>query len=83
MPTRELTLSRSPSGLSDDDFRNTVARGIAKVNIFTDLCLAGEAGMKEGLEKGIGYLEMRNLKKDYIKRAVMRKIELFGSAGRA
>lgn len=71
------------SGLSDDDFRNTVARGIAKVNIFTDLCLAGEAGMKEGLEKGIGYLEMRNLKKDYIKRAVMRKIELFGSAGRA
>ena len=65
------------SGLSDDDFRNTVARGIAKVNIFT------EAGMKEGLEKGIGYLEMRNLKKDYIKRAVMRKIELFGSAGRA
>ena len=71
------------SGLSDDDFRNTVARGIAKVNIFTDLCLAGEAGMKEGLEKGIGYLEMRNLKKDFIKRAVMRKIKLFGSAGRA
>lgn len=24
------------SGLSDDDFRNTIARGIAKVNIFTD-----------------------------------------------
>lgn len=25
------------SGLSDDDFRNTVKEGIAKVNIFTDL----------------------------------------------
>ena len=30
------------SGLSDDDFKNTIRNGIAKVNICTDLCLAGE-----------------------------------------
>ena len=29
------------SGLSDDDFRNTVRDGIAKINIFTDMCVAG------------------------------------------
>ena len=71
------------SGLSDDDFRNTVKEGIAKVNIFTDLCLAGERAMKEGLEKGLGYLETRNLKVEYIKEAVKNKIRLFGSENKA
>ena len=35
------------SGLSDDDFRNTIQNGIAKINIFTELCVAGENGMKD------------------------------------
>lgn len=71
------------SGLSDDDFRNTIREGIAKVNIFTDLCLAGQRAMKEGEENGIGYLETRNLKVKYIKEAVMEKIKLFGCANKA
>ena len=71
------------SGLSDDDFRNTVKGGICKINIFTDLCLAGEKAVKEAVENGVGYLEMRNKKVQAIKEAVMRKIELFGSAGKA
>ncbi|MBE6729386.1 MAG: class II fructose-bisphosphate aldolase [Ruminococcaceae bacterium] len=71
------------SGLSDDDFRNTIRYGIAKVNIFTDLCLAGKEGMKEGLEKDLEYLEIRNLKVEKIKAAVKRKIELFGSQNKA
>ncbi len=71
------------SGLSDDDFRNCAAKGMAKINIFTDLCLAGDAGMKEGLEKGIGYLETRNLKVQHIKEAVRKKILVFGSANKA
>ena len=71
------------SGLSDDDFKNTVREGIAKVNIFTDLCLAGDRAMKEGLEKGLGYLETRNLKIKYIKEAVKNKIRLFGSENKA
>ncbi len=71
------------SGLSDDDFRNTIREGIAKVNIFTDLCLAGDAAMKEGLEKGLGYLKTRSLKVEAIKAAVMKKISLFGCAGKA
>ncbi len=71
------------SGLSDNDFKNTVTKGIAKVNIFTDLCLAGERAMKEGLEKGLSYLEIRNLKVEYIKSAVKNKITLFGSVNKA
>lgn len=71
------------SGLSDDDFKNVIANGMAKVNIFTDLCLAGNEGMKEGLEKGLDYLSIRNLKVEKIKQAVMTKIKLFGSANKA
>lgn len=71
------------SGLSDDDFRNTVREGIAKVNIFTDLCVAGNKAMEDGLAKGLPYLEIRNLKVEYIKRVVKEKITLFGSVNKA
>ena len=71
------------SGLSDDDFKNTIRNGIAKVNIFTDLCLAGESAMKDGEEKKLGYLETRNLKVEYIKEAVKHKMALFGSVNKA
>ena len=71
------------SGLSDDDFRNTIKCGIAKINIFTDLCLAGVNGVKEAQDKNMSYLEMRNLKVSRIKEAVKEKIRLFGSENKA
>ena len=71
------------SGLSDDDFRNTIREGIAKVNIFTDLCNAGERAMKSGLADGVPYLEIRNRKVAEIRETVKRKMELFGSVGKA
>ena len=71
------------SGLSDDDFRNTVKNGIAKMNIFTDLCNAGERAMKAGLEAGEAYLQIRNRKVEEIKKATMEKMRLFGSVGKA
>ncbi len=71
------------SGLSDDDFRNTIKNGIAKVNIFTDLCLAGAGGVREALDQKLSYLEMRNLKVEKIKEAVKEKIRLFGSENKA
>lgn len=69
------------SGLSDDDFRNTIKNGISKVNIFTDLCLAGVASMKA--HEGEDYLIMRNAKVDAIKNAVEKKMLLFGANGKA
>ena len=71
------------SGLSDDDFRNTVRDGIAKMNIFTDLCLAGNRAMEDGLKQGLAYLDIRNLKVKYMKEVVMNKIRLFGSENKA
>ena len=75
------------SGLSDDDFRDTIKYGIAKVNIFTDLCVAGERAMKENVTDGTrgmyGYLEARRAKVEAMKEAVKEKMLLFGSNGRA
>ena len=71
------------SGLSDDDFRNTVKHGIAKINIFTDLCTAGTDAVESASVQGLSYLEMRNLKVEKIKEAVKAKIRLFGSEGKA
>ncbi len=71
------------SGLSNDDFKNTIREGIAKVNIFTDLCSAGEQGMLTGLNDKLSYLDIRNRKVETIKEAVKNKIMLFGSNGKA
>lgn len=71
------------SGLSDDDFKTAVECGIAKINIFTDLCLAGSEAMKYAADNGIGYLDARNMKVERIKDEVKKKIMLFGSNGKA
>lgn len=70
------------SGLSDDDFRTSIAKGIAKVNIFTDLCLAGNRAMAEGISAGEAYLTIRNRKVEAIKQSVVEKMQLFGSVNR-
>ena len=80
---KEPLVLHGGSGLSDDDFRNTIAGGIAKVNIFTDLCVAGEQGMQQALAEGKSYLDIRAAKVKAMKQAVMRKMLLFGSDGKA
>ncbi len=67
------------SGLSDDDFRSTIRDGIAKVNIFTDLCCAGADAMARGGD----YLAIRRAKVAAIQAAVERKMQLFGSDGKS
>ena len=75
------------SGLSDEDFRNTIRDGIAKVNIFTDLCEAGDqARMAGDAQRAQGmnpYLAIRNHKVNAMREAVMQKMMLFGSNGKA
>ncbi len=78
------------SGLSDDDFRNTIAGGIAKVNIHTDMCIAGSKAMESSLAAQAGrpygtwdYLETRNARVAAIKACIAGKIALFGSGGKA
>ena len=71
------------SGLTDDDFKNCVREGIAKVNIFTDLCQAGCRAMQEGLAAGEDYLTIRNRKVAAMSENVRYKMRLFGCSGKA
>ena len=72
------------SGLSDDDFRRAVERGICKVNIFTDIDKAGKAGIEEGLAAGARTLMgLIPYSIAAMKKVVANKMELFGSIGRA
>ena len=75
------------SGLSDDDFRNTIKNGVAKINIYTDLCVCAEKMMKEFATEGTmgmnGYLTVRNKKVEAMKAETMKKMLLFGSNGKA
>lgn len=71
------------SGLSDDDFKTTIKEGIAKVNIFTDLCVAGENAMRLATSENKGYLEIRNEKVKAVSEAVKTKLRLFGSENKA
>lgn len=65
------------SGISDADFKTAVREGISKINIFTDICLAGERAMVEAVQNKISYLETRNLKVAYMKEEVKKKIKIF------
>lgn len=68
------------SGLSDEDFKNSINGGISKINIFTDIYTAAKKAINES--EG-DYPEMRTQKMLAVKEAVMKKIILFGSNGKA
>jgi len=72
------------SGLSDDDFRIAIEKGICKVNIFTDIDKAGKAGIEDGLKAGAKtMMGLIPYEIEAMKKVVRNKIELFGSVGRA
>lgn len=71
------------SGLSDEDFKESIRCGIAKVNIYTDICIAGEKAMQEGVKNNLSYKETRALKVKLMTEAIKEKIKLFGSENKA
>lgn len=71
------------SGLTDDDFHQVIQNGIAKVNIFTDLCQAGSRAMQEALQRQLDYLDTRSARVKAIQEVVRNKMLLFGSCGQA
>ena len=68
------------SGLSYEDLRNCIERGITKINIFTDLYVAGKAAMDD---LSGDYHDIRARRVAAIRNVVMDKIRLFGSDGKA
>lgn len=72
------------SGLSDEDFRIAVGKGICKINIFTDIDKAGKAGIEEGLAAGAKtMMGLIPYEIAAMKKVVANKIRLFGSENRA
>ncbi len=67
------------SGLSDDDFRNTIANGIRKINICTEMCVAAREAYLASANHEILFDDAKNA----VKKVVVGKMRLFGSSGKA
>ena len=67
------------SGLSDADFKNTIANGIRKINICTEMCVAAREAYIASANHEIMFSDAKNA----VKRVVTEKMRLFGSAGKA
>ena len=70
------------SGLTDEDFRNCVANGIAKINIFTDINCAAARAAHDNWRAGCGLTDLQNEIAGAVKEETMKKIRVFGSVGR-
>lgn len=69
------------SGLSAEDFKNTIRNGISKINIYTDLTIA--AMDRVDAQKKLSFISQCELFTDAVKQETLLKIGIFGSAGRA
>lgn len=69
------------SGLSDEDFKNTIAGGVSKINVYTDIILAAKKAIADHLE--LGYTDLNMAAEDAMKNATAAKLRLFGSVGKA
>lgn len=67
------------SGLTDEDFRNTVQHGIRKVNICTEMCIAA----REAYIKSANHEILFDDAKNAVKEVVKAKMRLFGSSNKA
>ena len=70
------------SGLSDEDFKNCVANGISKINIFTDINCAAAKAACDNYSQGCGLTDIQNQITEAVKQETMKKMRVFGSAGR-
>ena len=70
------------SGLTDEDFRNCVANGIAKINIFTDINCAAARAAYDNYREGRGLTDLQNEITQAVKQETMKKMRVFGSVGR-
>ncbi len=71
------------SGLSEDDFRNTIKNGIRKVNICTEMCVAALKAYNIALEENVSFEIALEVAKSTVYEVVKQKMRLFGSSGKA
>ena len=71
------------SGLSDEDFRNTIENGIRKVNICTEMCLAAHRAYALSFAENKSFEISLSVATNTVKEVVRGKMRLFGSSNRA
>lgn len=71
------------SGLSDESFKKAIESGISKVNIFTDINTAGAKAAYQAYAEGKGLTDLILPVIEAVKQETMKKMRLFGSAGKA
>lgn len=72
------------SGLTDEDFRKAIRAGISKINIFTDINVAAVRGAhRHFVSDDKGLTELIPAAVEAVERETAKKMELFGSCGRA
>lgn len=72
------------SGLTDDDFRQAIKDGIAKVNIFTDINIAAvKAEFKKFSSMDKGVIDLIPAAVEAVKQETLKKMKLFSSDGKA
>lgn len=82
IPDTSLVL-HGGSGLSDNDFKKAIEKGISKINIFTDINVAAVKAVVENCKNtGKGMTEMIPYEVEAVKKETIKKMQLFGSVGR-
>lgn len=72
------------SGLSEDDFRETIRNGISKINIFTDLTLEAMKSISTNDNvKKLAYMDQCLKFTESVKQETLKKMNIFGSIGKA
>ena len=72
------------SGLTNDDFRIAIQKGICKVNIFTDINVAAAESVKKSLSNSNkGFTELIPSVVEAVKQETIKKMILFSSDGKA
>lgn len=71
------------SGLTDEDFRHAIQSGISKINIFTDINVAAAKAEISAYKEGFGLTDLVRPAIDAVKKTTIKKMELFGSCGKA
>lgn len=70
------------SGLSDDDFRNCIANGISKVNIFTDINCAAANAASSNYSAGSGMTDLMNPIVKAVYSETVKKMKVFDSCNK-
>ena len=74
------------SGIADTDFQKAIRFGIAKINIYTEMCLTASKTLQSLLADSANqadYVKLLQKTREAVQQAVQRRMQVFGSSGKA